>query len=82
MESGSQFRPPPFPDYGSREFRAETQAVVDAKDDLTPEQTRAAEFWAGDEGTALPPASGTRSSCATSSAIHRPSPSPRGCWRC
>jgi membrane-associated phospholipid phosphatase len=55
MESGSQFRPPPFPEYGSPEFRAQTQAVVEAKENLTPEQIKAAEFWAGSEGTALPP---------------------------
>jgi membrane-associated phospholipid phosphatase len=55
LESGSQFRPPPFPEYGSPEFMAQTQAVVDAKENLTSEQIAAAEFWAGEEGTALPP---------------------------
>lgn len=55
LESGSQFRPPPFPEYGSPAFMAEVQAVVDAKENLTPEQIAAAEFWAGEEGTALPP---------------------------
>ena len=55
MESGRQFRAPPFPEYGSPDYRAEAQAVVDAKTNLTPEQRRIARFWAGGQGTALPP---------------------------
>lgn len=55
MRSGSQFRAPPFPAYGSAAYRAEAQAVVDAKANLTPEQRRIARFWAGGQGTALPP---------------------------
>jgi membrane-associated phospholipid phosphatase len=55
MESGAQFRAPPFPRYGSREYRAQAQAVFDAKAHLTPDQTKAAKFWAGGQGTALPP---------------------------
>jgi len=55
MSSGRQFRSPPFPAYGSAAYRAEAQAVVDAKDNLTPEQKKIATFWAGGQGTALPP---------------------------
>ena len=55
MGSGSEFRAPPFPAYGSAAYRAEAQAVVDAKSNLTAEQRRIARFWAGGQGTALPP---------------------------
>jgi membrane-associated phospholipid phosphatase len=55
MSSGSQFRPPPFPRFGTAAYRAQAQAVVDAKRRLTPAQRRAAQFWAGGEGTSLPP---------------------------
>ena len=55
MTSGRQFRPPPFPAADSDEYRAQAQAVVDAKDKLTPAQRKAALFWAGGQGTALPP---------------------------
>jgi len=55
MKSGRQFRAPPFPAYGSAAYRAEAQAVVNAKAHLTPRQKRIARFWAGGQGTALPP---------------------------
>nr|MBA3327393.1 vanadium-dependent haloperoxidase [Solirubrobacterales bacterium] len=55
MKSGLQFRPPPFPEYGSAAYRAEAKAVVDADRNLTTEQRRIAKFWAGGQGTALPP---------------------------
>jgi membrane-associated phospholipid phosphatase len=55
MTSGHEFRPPPFPAYGSPAYRAQAQAVADAKLHLTPQQRRAALFWAGGQGTALPP---------------------------
>ncbi len=55
MRSGRQFRPPPPPAYESAAFRAQAQAVVDAKKNLTAAQGRAADFWAGGQGTALPP---------------------------
>lgn len=55
MDSGRQFRPPPFPKPDSAAYRAQAQAVVDAKRTLTPEQRKAALFWAGGQGTALPP---------------------------
>ncbi len=55
MTSGRQFRPPPFPAYGSAAYRAQAQAVADAKRHLTAGQRKAALFWAGGQGTALPP---------------------------
>ena len=55
MKSGRQFRAPPFPEYGSPAYRAQAQAVVDAKTNLTSEQKEIAKFWAGGQGTALPP---------------------------
>ena len=55
MDSGRQFRSPPPPAYGSAAFRKEAQAVADTKARLTPEQKRIASFWAGGQGTALPP---------------------------
>lgn len=55
LPSGSSVRPPPMPRYGSEEFRAEAQAVVDTRNSLTDEQKRIAEFWAGGDGTELPP---------------------------
>ena len=55
MTSGRKFRPPPFPAYGSPAYRAQAQAVADAKKHLTAAQRRAALFWAGGQGTALPP---------------------------
>lgn len=55
MRSGRQFRAPPFPPYGSPAYRAEAQAVLDTKSHLTPEQKQIAEFWAGGQGTSLPP---------------------------
>jgi membrane-associated phospholipid phosphatase len=55
MQSGRQFRAPPFPPYGSAAYRAEARAVLDAKTNLTPDQRRIARFWAGGQGTALPP---------------------------
>jgi membrane-associated phospholipid phosphatase len=55
MTSGREFRPPPFPAYGTAAYRAQAQAVADAKLHLTPAQRKAALFWAGGQGTALPP---------------------------
>jgi len=55
IRSGAQFRPAPPPRFGSAEFRAEAHAVMSVAERLTPEQKRIARFWAGGEGTALPP---------------------------
>lgn len=55
MRSGHQFRPGPPPAFGSAEFRADAREVMRVGDRLTPKQKRIATFWAGGEGTALPP---------------------------
>lgn len=55
LESADQFRAPPPPPYGSEEFLAQARAVIEAKDNLTEEQMAIAEFWAGGQGTPLPP---------------------------
>jgi hypothetical protein len=55
LSSASQFRAPPPYRYGSPEFLAETREVMDVKAKLTPEQERIAKFWAGGQGSALPP---------------------------
>ena len=55
MKSGRQFRSPPFPAYGSAAYLAEAKVVQDTKANLTPGQKKIAEFWAGGQGTALPP---------------------------
>ncbi|MGQ0521342.1 MAG: phosphatase PAP2 family protein [Actinomycetota bacterium] len=54
MTSGSQFRPPPPPVFGTPEFEAAAREVVEAKNNLTDDQKRAATFWAGGQGTPLP----------------------------
>ncbi|MDQ4069820.1 MAG: hypothetical protein M3203_10185, partial [Actinomycetota bacterium] len=54
MTSGSQFRPPPPPAYGTPEFRAAAQEIVDIQKNLTEEQKRIAKFWEGAQGTELP----------------------------
>jgi len=51
----TQFRPPPPPRFGTPEFLEQARTVVRAKENLTPKQEQAANFWAGGEGTALPP---------------------------
>ena len=55
MTSGRQFRPPPPPRYGSPRYMRELREVVAVRSGLTAEQKRIAEFWAGGDGTELPP---------------------------
>ncbi len=55
MDSPGQFRSPPPPAYGSPEFMAQVREVMDVKAKLTPEQEAIAKFWAGGQGSALPP---------------------------
>jgi PAP2 superfamily len=52
--SAARFRAPPPPPYGSPEFERGIRTVIEAQEELTDEQRRAALFWAGGEGTALP----------------------------
>lgn len=54
MPSNSMFRPPPPPAYGSPEFVAAAQEVVDVRKNLTPEEEQLARFYEGDTGTKLP----------------------------
>jgi membrane-associated phospholipid phosphatase len=55
MESGRQFRPGPPPRFGGPKFVAEAREVMRVRRKLTPRQKRTATFWAGGEGTPLPP---------------------------
>ena len=55
LRTGSQLRPGPPPAFDSAKFRAEAEEVVRAKENLTAEQKRIARFWAGGQGTPLPP---------------------------
>ena len=48
-------RPGPPPAYGSPQFVAEAREVLETARNLTPEQKRIAQFWAGGSGTPLPP---------------------------
>jgi membrane-associated phospholipid phosphatase len=48
-------RPGPPPAYGSPQFVAEAQEVLDTTRKLTPEQKKIADYWAGGAGTPLPP---------------------------
>ena len=48
-------RPGPPPAYGSAQFLAEAQEVLNIKNNLTAEQKRIADYWAGGAGTPLPP---------------------------
>lgn len=54
LRSGDQFRPPPPPVFGSPEFRAQAEELIQVKNDLTEDQKRLATFWAGGQGTPLP----------------------------
>ncbi len=55
LRTGRQLRPDPPPAYDSAKFRAEAEEVARLKAELTPEQERIAKFWAGGQGTPLPP---------------------------
>jgi hypothetical protein len=55
LTSPSQFRPGPPPAYGSPEFVAQYKEVMDVRANLTPQQEAIAKFWAGGQGSALPP---------------------------
>ncbi|MGH7477196.1 MAG: vanadium-dependent haloperoxidase [Longimicrobiales bacterium] len=55
MESGSQFRSPAPPVFGSPEFLSALAEVRRFSDTRTAEQQRIAEFWADGAGTYTPP---------------------------
>ncbi len=55
LRSGRQLRPGPPPAFRSARFRAEARELVRIRKNLTPEQKRIAKFWAGGQGTPLPP---------------------------
>ncbi|HXF81637.1 MAG TPA: hypothetical protein VNN19_02650, partial [bacterium] len=55
LTSGSQFRPPPPPAFGSAEFNAALAEVRQISDTRTPEQTAIAVFWNLPAGTYQPP---------------------------
>lgn len=55
LRNGRQLRPGPPPAYDSAKFRAEATEVVRMSEKLTAEQKRIARFWAGGQGTPLPP---------------------------
>ena len=55
LESASQFRPSPPPEFGGAQFIAELQEVYDVSRTLTPEQQAIAAFWADGAGTVTPP---------------------------
>lgn len=54
LTSGSQFRAPPPPAYGTPEYIADAKAEIVARSNLTPEQTQAVKFYSGVAGTPLP----------------------------
>ncbi len=54
MAKGDQFRPGPPPAFGTPQFLAQARELVEIKNNLTQDQTRAATFWAGGDGTPLP----------------------------
>lgn len=55
MKDGRQFRAPKPPSMRSAEMRREAREVMRVRENLTPRQKQVARFWAGGEGTALPP---------------------------
>lgn len=55
MKDGAQFRAPEPPKLDSREMRGQARQLVRIRERLTLRQKRIASFWAGGEGTALPP---------------------------
>ncbi|MDQ6927383.1 MAG: hypothetical protein M3159_01820, partial [Actinomycetota bacterium] len=54
LSSANQVRPSPPPAYGTPEFRAAAQDVVDVAANLTPTQEDTAKKWDGGEGTKAP----------------------------
>jgi len=55
LRSGSQFRPPPAPAFGSAEYLTALREVRQISDNRTSEQLAIATYWADGVGTATPP---------------------------
>jgi hypothetical protein len=55
LSSGSEFRAPPPPRFGSARFVADTRELIRLRRTLTPQQMRIAKFWEGGVGSPLPP---------------------------
>lgn len=55
MTSPDQFRPPPPAAFGSAEYSAQAQRVIDVQVSLTEEQKVIAEYWADGPDTETPP---------------------------
>lgn len=55
LTSGSQFRPPAPPAYGTPEFRDRVDEVLNLSANLTDEHKIIAEFWEDGGGTSFPP---------------------------
>jgi hypothetical protein len=55
IRSGSQFRPPAPPRFGSPGLAAELRELIELRRKLTPAQKRIAKFWEGGRGSPLPP---------------------------
>lgn len=55
LESGSELRPGPPPEYGSPRFLEEAAEVMMIGNNLSDERRRIAKTWAGEVGTPLPP---------------------------
>jgi membrane-associated phospholipid phosphatase len=55
LSRGDQFRPPPPPAFGSREFLAALAEVREISDTRTPRQLAIAVFWSDGLGTSTPP---------------------------
>ena len=55
MTRGSEFRAPPPPKFGSPQFLDEARELVRIRNNLTAQQKQIATFWAGGQGTPLPP---------------------------
>jgi hypothetical protein len=55
LKTGHDVRPGPPPKYGSPAFMRDARELVRVRAHLSSEQKRIADFWAGGDGTELPP---------------------------
>ena len=63
MSSGSQFRAPPHPAFGSAKFLAALAEVRQISDTRTAKQLAIAKFWADGPGTSTPPGHWNQIAC-------------------